>query len=197
MKNSKYVVVAVMSSFIFSGCFSTYSFTFDSIPSGASVKCDGKHQGYTPLIMNSKVEFNKLPDVFPLEGCSANWISGYSVNYTNVRKINYPNGFTQTVERPNDGEGYEKDMYFSLQYKNMDSQQRQATAAQQQLNEQKQQNTLNNINRNIQNLNNNMQMQENNYQMQNLNNNLNNLNRGIQNNNNGGYYNGGGYYNNR
>lgn len=185
MKVLKYSLGVILSGFLFTGCFSTYSFTFDSVPSGAAVICGGEHQGYTPLVMNANAEFEKLPNIFPLNDCSANWISGYSKSYSSVKKIDYPNGFTQTVDRPNDGSGYEKDMYFSLQLKNLNTQQRQAATIEAHANKQ----ALQNMNQNIQNMNNNLQMQQQNYQMQNLNNNLNNINNTLQNNYNGGYYN--------
>lgn len=186
MQIFKYSLCALLSGFVFTGCFSTYSFTFDSVPSGAAVVCDGKHQGYTPLVMNANAEFEKLPDVLPLSGCSANWISGYSKNYKSIKKIDYPNGFIQTLDRPNDGSGYEKDIYFSLQLKSLNTQQREAAAIEIQVNQQ----ALQNMNQNIQNMNNNLQMQQQNYQMQNLNNNLNNINNTLKNN-----YKEGGYYN--
>lgn len=176
---------------LFSGCSSKYEVTFDSNPRGATLICNGKNWGYTPVTLyyDEKVKEYLSLDV---SSCSANWVSGYSANYPKDMTIFPEGGTITTLNRPRYGEGYPIDAQFALQVEQMKAQQAQADAAQQQANQQ----ALQNMNQSIQNMNNNLQMQQHNYQMQNLNNNLNNINRNL-NKNNGGYYNGGGYYNNR
>ena len=193
MKVLKYSLGVILSGFILSGCSSSiYPVTFDSNPRGATLICDGKNFGYTPITLYKEKE--KLTDLENLPiSCIARWNSGISKEYPSYIPLKqYPNGASGTVERGY-SEGYTQDAQFALQVEQMKAQQLQAQAAQMSAQAQQQAN----FNQQMQNINNNLQMQQQNYQMQNLNNNLNNINNNLRNNYNGGYYNGGGYYNNR
>lgn len=190
MIETKYILGIGLISIIFSGCSSKYEVTFDSNPRGATLICNGKNWGYTPikLYYDEEVKEYKAMNV---SSCSANWVSGYSANYPKDMTIFPEGGTITTLNRPTYGEGYPMDAQFALQVEQMKAQQSQAQAAQMSAQYQQQANTNQQIQNNLNNLNN----LNNNMQMQNLNNNLNNLNNNLNNSNSGGYYNGGGYYN--
>ncbi|MCG3706506.1 hypothetical protein L5F43_08410 [Aliarcobacter butzleri] len=186
MKSLKYMFIAILCSFIFSGCSNKYEVTFDSNPRGATLICNGKNWGYTPkkLYYSEEVKNYSSLDV---SSCSANWVSGYKATYPKDMLIFPTGGTVITLDRPTYGEGYPMDAQFALQVEQMEAQQSQAAAMHRQANEK----ALQNMNQNIQNMNNNLQMQEQNYQINNINNNLNNINKNLNQMNNGNskYYN--------
>jgi hypothetical protein len=165
MQIFKYSLGLILSIFIFSGCSSKYQVSFDSNPKGATLICDGKNWGYTPISLY--IDKEKLEGKSSLSmDCSANWISGVKKNYTSKIPLDkFPEGVSATVERGN-GEGYSQDAQFALQVEQMKAQQTQAAAAIIGANAQQQAN----FNQSLQNLNNNMQMQQlnNNLMMNNL-----------------------------
>lgn len=156
----KTVLIGSLGVLLLTGCSSKYGVEFDSNPSGASLVCNGKNWGYTPmwLYYDEKVKEYETLDA---SDCSANWISGAKKSYPKDLAI-YPNSGTSiTLQRPN-VEGYEKDAQFALQVQNMKYQKREAQAAESAANSAAWQN--------IQNMNRNNQLQQQNYQLQNINN---------------------------
>ena len=135
MKNLKYGLYLFVTGLLLNGCSNKYEVTFDSNPRGATLICNGKNWGYTPktLYFDEDVRNYSAIDV---SRCSANWVSGYSQNYSTSMKI-FPNaGTVTTVNRPT-GEGYSVDAQFALQVEQMNLQQSQVSILQQQLQEQK------------------------------------------------------------
>lgn len=138
MKNFKYLATLLIVAIIINGCSSKYEVTFDSNPKGATLICNGTNWGYTPkkLYYDEKVKDYSYID---LSSCSANWVSGYSANYSQYVTI-YPSGGTiTTVNRPNNDEGYYTDAQFALQVQMLNAQQAQAAAARAAANAQKRQ----------------------------------------------------------
>lgn len=184
MRNLEYIVVLLITTFIFNGCGTNqYRVTYNSNPPGATLNCYGKNRGYTPITLNYQLDDkSKENKFFYTEPCTANWISGLSKDYDDKIDLEkFPEGVMQTLERPR-GEGYEKDAQFGIQVQMMKSQQSQAQAAQmnayfnqQRMNQQGFQNLNNSLNNSW----NETQMQMQNMQMQNLNNNLKNLNNNL------------------
>ena len=149
-KYVKTILVSSLGILILSGCSSKYPITFDSNPQGASIECNKKHINYTPYtIYLNKEQYNVFSQ--SMNECSAKWISGVKKDYKNFSIKEFPEGITQTLERPN-GDGYEKDTQFALQIQKMRYQMIQAQAAA----EASQQR--------------NYQLQQQNYQLQNINN---------------------------
>jgi len=109
------------------GCSSKYAVTFDSNPQGASLICNGKNWGYTPMTLYYDKSVKQSPSL-NLGSCSANWVSGARQNYGVVPVAQYPDGVRQTLPRPNI-EGYPLDAEFALKVQNMKYQKRQAEAA--------------------------------------------------------------------
>lgn len=122
-----------------------YRVTFDSTPQGASLICNGKNWGYTPITLYYDEKVKTQPSL-NVSNCSANWSSGARQNYPSNLTI-YPQGGTNiALPRPN-VPGYSQDAEFALRVQNMKAQknqaeaaQRQASAAQRQANETQRQN---------------------------------------------------------
>lgn len=123
----KYLLAVGTIGLIMSACSSRYPVMFDSNPKGASLVCDGKNWGYTPMWLYYD-EIVREYSTLDVSSCSANWISGYSENYPSDMRIFPEGGTTVTVNRPY-GDGYEKDAQFALQVQQMKIQERQAEAA--------------------------------------------------------------------
>lgn len=165
LRQFKTIIVGSLGIFILSGCSSKYPVTFDSIPQGASLVCDGRNWGYTPITLYLDREKLKGMNSIPVN-CSANWISGATSNYpASIPLDRFPNGVRATAQRPN-VPGYEKDAQFALQVQNMRYQRRQAAAAEEANN----QRAWDSLNRSIQNMNTNMNWQNTNFQLQQMNN---------------------------
>ncbi len=181
MKSLKYGLSLVIAANLFIGCAAKkFPVKFDSNPTGAVLVCNGQNYGYTPLILEFDPKIREY-GTFDVSRCSANWVSGYKISYPSMMKI-FPEGTTTTVQRPMEGEGYQKDLAFSLEVEKLRLQQSQAQAAQlnayfqqQQANQQ----ALQNVNQNLNNSWNNSQMQLQNMQLQNINKNLNNINNNL------------------
>ncbi|MBR9886432.1 MAG: hypothetical protein GYB20_01845 [Oceanospirillales bacterium] len=105
------VILCVL--FLLGGCSSKYAVTFDSYPQGATLICDGTNWGYTPktLYYDNSV---KKQRTLNLRACSANWVSGAREVYGIIPVSLYPNGASQTLQRPNAPNAY-VDHSFSLQ----------------------------------------------------------------------------------
>lgn len=142
------------------GCSNKYAVQFDTQPQGASLVCNGKNWGYTPIILYYNEEVKEQANL-DLSDCSANWLSGAKMTYGTISIKEYPNGVTQTAQRPN-VDGYEKDAQFALQVQRMKYQKAQAQAAQDLAYQQ-----MRNANANRQQA---YQLQQQNYQLQNMNN---------------------------
>jgi len=107
-----------------------YRVTFDSTPQGASLICNGKNWGYTPITLYYDEKVKTQPSL-NVSNCSANWSSGARQNYPSNLTI-YPQGGTNiALPRPNVA-GYAQDANFALQVQSMKAQQKQADAAQRQ-----------------------------------------------------------------
>ncbi len=109
------------------GCSSKYAVTFDSVPQGATLICNGTNWGYTPKTLYYDQEV-KSRSSLNLGSCSANWVSGAKQYYGTIPVQQFPDGVKQTLQRPNTP-GYEKDAEFELKAKQMEYQRRQAEAA--------------------------------------------------------------------
>ena len=91
------------------GCGGGYGITYNTVPEGASVICDGVHKGYSPIRLTYDVdkEFNTKP-------CYAQWSSGVKKNYSDSWDTrDWPDGVMQTLQRPSGGD-YSQDARFAL-----------------------------------------------------------------------------------
>ena len=103
------------------GCGGGYGITYNTVPEGASVICDGVHKGYSPIRLTYDVdkEFNTKP-------CYAQWSSGVKKNYSDSWDTrDWPDGVMQTLQRPSGGD-YSKDAEFALKVQEMRQQQQSA-----------------------------------------------------------------------
>jgi hypothetical protein len=124
------IVIGGLGVLILSGCSSKYPITFDSNPQGASLICSNNNYGYTPVTLYmSEEKYRETPS--HMHECSANWVSGATKNYGLFSYTEFPDGVTQTLQRPNIA-GYEKDAQFALEVQNMKYQRIRAEAAYQQ-----------------------------------------------------------------
>lgn len=115
-----------------SGCADRqYMVRFNSEPPAASLICNGKNYGYTPvnLYYDKSVRKRKYLDV---SSCSANWVSGAKANYPSNLTIFRGGATTITLPRPDDIEGYTQDALFALEVKKTNYQYRQTVAAERQ-----------------------------------------------------------------
>ena len=115
---------------VLSGCSSGYRITYNTEPTGASVICNGKNRGYSPVTLNYTPDANsKKTGIMKTVRCTAIWSSGARRDFDDTWNLNeFPDGVKQTLQRPN-VEGYSQDANFALQIKNMQYQKRQAEAA--------------------------------------------------------------------
>ena len=113
-----------------SGCASGYGITYNTEPIGATIICNGKNEGYSPVTLNySPDEDAKIRGHFTTVPCGAIWSSGVRKDFGNTWDLNkFPDGVMQTLKRPS-GEGYSQDAEFALKIQNMKSQRRAAKAA--------------------------------------------------------------------
>ena len=114
--------VLIALTYLLTGCGNNYRVTYDSVPQGATLICNGQNYGYTPRTLN----FNKKavmsgPRVVSLDECSANWASGARKNYGSFSPHEFPNGVHTTVKRPNEP-GYQIDAEYELKVKQMNNQ---------------------------------------------------------------------------
>jgi hypothetical protein len=113
-----------------SGCASGYGITYNTEPIGATIICNGKNKGYSPVTLNySPDEDDKKSGLFRTVPCGAIWSSGVTKGFDTTWDLNeFPDGVRQTLQRPS-GEGYSQDAEFALKIQNMKSQRRAAEAA--------------------------------------------------------------------
>lgn len=137
MKSAKLTFIAI-GFLLATGCASQYAVTFDSYPQGATLVCDGRNWGYTPITLYYDKSVKKQ-ETLDLSNCSANWVSGVSINYGTVPVQQYLEGVRQTQHRPN-VPGFQQDAEFALQVQQMELQKRQAEAAESSVYQQKRQN---------------------------------------------------------
>ena len=133
----KYIITSFILFYILitTGCASKYPVTYNSIPSGASVICEGKgsentYHGRTPITLYYK-KVVKFGGVF-VNNCWGKWNSGATKSF--MRGWNYttfPNSATTTIERPQ-GDGYESDLQFSLKAEELKYNERQTKAQERQ-----------------------------------------------------------------
>tara|TARA_B100000686_G_scaffold4311_1_gene4344 strand:- start:73 stop:564 length:492 start_codon:yes stop_codon:yes gene_type:complete len=123
-----YAVVLFVSFFISGGCSNKYRLTFNTNPQGATLICDGKNWGYTPvqLYLPEEVRQKSYIDGNP---CVAHWASGAKASYHSQVAI-YPSaaGTILNLDRP-PGPGYEIDAEFNLKLQQMQYQKRSLEAA--------------------------------------------------------------------
>ena len=165
---------------LFSACSSKYAITYATNPSGANIVCNGGGNGFSPLTLYYDKAGVKDDGFLYTQPCKAIFISGYVDYFSNKWDTKkFPKGVTQTLTRPQ-GEGYEKDMAFSMQYqmqsRAVSAAEMQAAATQQQAN----QATLDSINNSFQQNQQNLQNQQRNFQLQQMNNNLQQMNRTLR-----------------
>jgi len=110
------------------GCASNYVVTYDSIPQGASLVCNGTNWGYTPTQLRYDASVRKQ-STMRSDNCSANWISGARVSYPTELRVFPSAGTIVTVNRPR-GDGYAQDAEFALRVQQMKTQQSVTEAAQ-------------------------------------------------------------------
>lgn len=126
-------VIFFGASVLLSGCASNqYAVTFDTNPQGATLVCDGKNYGYTPV----KLYYDKkniTSSTMNVSNCKATWVSGASQSYPYNLAVYKSGGTLITLPRPNVA-GYSQDAEFALKVKNMKANQQAAAAAQQSAN---------------------------------------------------------------
>lgn len=139
MKEQKLIYLLLIS--FLSGCDSGYKITYNTEPVGASIICNGKNEGYSPVTLNySPNENNKKIGFMKTVPCTATWSTGVRKSYTNTWNLNkFPDGVMQTLQRPSD-EGYSQDAKFALKVQSMRYQKRQAEAAEKSAREAQRQN---------------------------------------------------------
>ena len=127
MKKVTNIIVALLFLIILNGCANSYPVTFDSYPQGATLIGNGTNYGYTPvtLYFDSSV---KDKAALSISHFSANWASGARTNYGIIPVKHFPNGVTQTVQRPS-VPGLAQDNDFALRVQHMRAAQQQAAAA--------------------------------------------------------------------
>lgn len=154
------LLMSVVSVFV-SACSRKYPITYNTNPVGANVVCAGISKGYSPITLyyDSK-EFEKTN--YRTQQCEAIWVSGarsYFSSEWNEAVRQYPEGVTQTLQRPTDYPNLEKDMEFAFQVEqfkyNQSMQQRQMQLQElqylQQVNQQlQQQQQMQQLNQNLQ-----------------------------------------------
>ena len=96
----KILLILFLSLTFLSGCGgSGYSITYDTSPQGASVYCDGKKQGFSPVTLY--YDFDTTKTYGKTKRCYAQWSSTGKENYSrtwNLKK--FPNGVRQTLDIP-------------------------------------------------------------------------------------------------
>lgn len=121
-----YKLLPLLLVLIINGCSSKYVVTFDSAPQGASLVCNGKNWGNTPLQLYYD-ESVKTQSTINVGDCSANWVSGARESYPSYLTV-YPSGGTIVkVERPR-GDGYATDANYALQLRQTEATERAASA---------------------------------------------------------------------
>jgi hypothetical protein len=124
-------VLLSLSILLLSGCSSTgYKITYNTVPEAASVICNGKNEGYSPVTLNySPDENTKNSGVMKTVPCTAIWSSGARKDFGNIWDLNkFPNGVMQTLQRP-DVDGYSQDAEFALRVQQMKQQKSAADSA--------------------------------------------------------------------
>jgi len=123
-------LIAIGISALLSGCASNqYVVTFDTNPQGATLVCNGKNFGYTPV----KLYYDKkniTSSTMNVSNCKATWVSGASQSYPYNLNVYESGGTLITLPRPNVA-GYSQDAEFALKVKNMKANEQAASAAQQ------------------------------------------------------------------
>ena len=151
----KYLIIILLSFIFLSGCASTgsnhvYKITYNTVPEGASVICDGVNKGYSPVVLSYYPnESERVSGSMQTKPCKAVWSSGISRWFNNIWDLNqFPIGVIHTVQRPN-VEGYSQDAEFALRVQQMKQQEIQNRLQQQQAASAETQRNLDNINRQV------------------------------------------------
>jgi len=122
-------LIAIGVSALLSGCASNqYAVTFDTNPQGATLVCNGKNFGYTPV----KLYYDKkniTSSTMNVSNCKATWVSGTSQSYPYNLNVYETGGTSIILPRPNVA-GYSQDAEFALKVKNMKANQQSAAAQQ-------------------------------------------------------------------
>ncbi|WP_198305454.1 hypothetical protein [Arcobacter vandammei] len=150
MRSIKYILVSTLGIFIFSGCSSKYPITYNTNPTGATVMCNNVNKGYSPVTLYYELDDDsKKYKSMRTVPCTAYWVSGVEKDFSNIWDLDeFPSGVMETLERGR-GEGYDRDVQFSLQVQQMKAQQAQAEALQRQANSQSLQQGLQNFNNSL------------------------------------------------
>lgn len=127
MLKMKYLVIAAL--IVASGCAAKYPITFDSVPQGATLVCNGTNYGFTPVTLYYDKSV-KTHSRINASGCSAVWSTGVSAPYSPFLAI-YPQGASDIVQRPGSA-GYEQDAEFALKVQQMNSEKQNSQTVQQQ-----------------------------------------------------------------
>jgi hypothetical protein len=127
--NSQKLIYLLLITFL-SGCASGYKITYNTEPKGASIICNGKNEGYSPVTLDySPDENQKKYGSMNTVPCKAIWSSGVKESFTNTWDLDkFPDGVMQTLQRPS-GDGYSQDVNFALKVQQMKNQNAQAQAA--------------------------------------------------------------------
>ena len=122
----KYALLAIMA-FGFVGC--EYAITYNTNPIGASIVCGGVGKGLSPLTLYYDRDGIDDDGFLYTTPCKAVFSSGYVDYFDNKWDTNqFPQGVKRTLTRPQ-GDGYQQDMAFGMEYQRTLIMQRQAEAA--------------------------------------------------------------------
>ncbi len=124
----KYALLAIMACG-FVGCGGDYSITYNTNPIGANVICGGVGKGLSPLTLYYDRDGIDDSGFLYTTPCKAVFSSGYVDYFDRQWDTNkFPKGVRQTLTRPQ-GDGYQQDMAFGMEYQRTLIMQQQAQAA--------------------------------------------------------------------
>ena len=100
MKNYVKIIILLLAISFLSGCGSSgYAITYNTSPQGASVICNGKHEGYSPVKLYYEFDMEKRYGYS--EPCYTQWSSTGKKHYSTTWDLKkFPNGVIQTLDIP-------------------------------------------------------------------------------------------------
>lgn len=115
--------------FGFVGCGGDYGITYNINPIGANIVCGGVGKGLSPLTLYYDKDGIDDKGFLYTTPCKAVFSSGYVDYFGNQWDTNkFPKGVQQTLTRPQ-GDGYQQDMAFGMEYQRTLIMQQQAEEA--------------------------------------------------------------------
>ena len=100
MKNYVKIIILLLAISFLSACGSSgYAITYNTLPQGASVICNGKHEGYSPVKLYYEFDMEKRYGYS--EPCYTQWSNTGKKQYSTTWDLKkFPNGVIQTLDIP-------------------------------------------------------------------------------------------------